>query len=109
MVHPPLLVFGAGNMGRAITVGGLGAAALDANRVAVVEPVAEQREGFRVAISTAGCGEVTVSANAGEGMAWLQLHEREAGLKGQILLALKPQMLEGLGAELGQSGRDTVG
>jgi pyrroline-5-carboxylate reductase len=78
----PLLVIGGGNMGKAILRGGLGNGVLPPDSVFIVEPDASKHEEFR------GLG-VKCSEDLAEGAAWLR-----AQGEAQVLLAIKPQMLE---------------
>lgn len=108
MTATPLLIIGGGNMGCAIVVGGLGAAVLDASCVGVAEPVDGQRGRLVQAVRAVGRGEVAVFASARQGIEWLAEREVQGGDRGQILLAVKPQMLAGLASEIGTTVGDRV-
>lgn len=84
----PLAVIGGGNMARAI-LGGAAEAGLVRGRCVVAEPLAEKRGDFEHAVATAA-----------EAIAWVQHHEPEPGA-GQVLLAVKPQMLGAVAGEIG--------
>src|SRR5690349_1582957 len=88
----PLAVVGGGTMAQAIVRGGLDAGVLDPRRVAVAEPDAPKRDAFR-------SWGVRAVKKTPELVAWLADAEPRPGL-GQILLAVKPQSLAEVGAEL---------
>lgn len=90
-VHPPLAVIGGGNMGRAIVAGAIAANALDPARVIV----AEIDPGKHAAFTTLGVAVTTSAAFAG---AWLR--QRDEPHPGQVLLAVKPQMLSAAASEV---------
>ena len=73
-INERVLFVGGGNMAHAIVHGALGAGALSADGVAVVDPNAEKRGMFPMAFT-----------DADEGRAWLG--------GGVLVLAVKPQML----------------
>lgn len=83
--HPPLLVVGGGAMATAILRGAAAAGVLDPCLVAVAEPVEERWPGLQ------GVAARVVS-RAGGAVEWLRSVERSPG-EGQVLLAVKPQML----------------
>jgi pyrroline-5-carboxylate reductase len=89
--HPPLAVIGGGNMAQAILRGAVAAGVLDPSRVAVAEP----DESKRGALSTLA----TPIATAAEAISWLARAESTPG-EGQILLAVKPQMLTAVAGEV---------
>ncbi len=86
-------IIGGGNMARAIIEGGKAADLLDPARVVVAEPDAPKR----TRLEALGCIAV---ATAAEALLRLRGLERD-GPRGQILLAVKPQSLEAVGAEIG--------
>jgi len=90
----PLLVIGFGNMGESIVRGAVRAGLLSSGDVIVAEPEASRRE------AAARLGIVSVHAAAGEALNALEAREA-AGGAGRVLLAVKPQMLAGLAAEVG--------
>ncbi|MBX3363252.1 MAG: pyrroline-5-carboxylate reductase [Phycisphaeraceae bacterium] len=85
MQGPSIAVIGGGNMAHAIVEGAIGAGVLDADRVVVAEPDPSRRSAFALGV-----------ASAREAIAWLD----EQHADGQVLLAVKPQSLAGVGAEL---------
>ena len=101
--HALLAIIGGGNMGRAIVLGALDAKLLAPGEIVVCEPDSAKRDAMR------GWGVQVVAAH-GEAMARLLpvpgvLHEiREsyglAACGGQVLLAVKPQMLGEVAGEL---------
>ena len=91
-MHAPLLVFGAGTMGRAIVLGGLSAAVLDPERVAFVEPDVAQHTTLLTQATTLAARCPAVCRSAREGLAWLARADATHG-EGQLLLAIKPQAL----------------
>lgn len=98
MTHGPLLVVGAGNMGRAIVLGGISSGVLRPDLVGVVEPGATSRE--RLVRESEALGPVAVQqfeAMAG-GMGWLAGAERDA--PGGLMLCVKPQALASVAGEL---------
>lgn len=89
MFTASLLVFGAGHMGSAIVAGAARVFRGDA-RVGVVEPDNARRERFSASPS------VAVFPDTRSGLAWLA----PRGPSGQVLLAVKPQALRDLAADL---------
>lgn len=87
-----LVVIGGGNMARAIVRGGLDAGLIAAARTIVVEPDAAKRRGFE------GWG-VRATADHGEAVG-----ELEGGGRGVLLLAVKPQSLREVGAQMRAGG-----
>jgi len=83
----PLAVIGGGNMARAILTAPASAALL-AGRCVVAEPLAEKRPDFELAVPTAA-----------DALAWVRAHEPVPGV-GQVLLAVKPQLLADVAREL---------
>lgn len=110
---PPLAILGCGNMGRAIVVGGINAGIVDPAVTVVAEPDAGQRAKLAEALSRSQLPRVRTVATAAEAMAVLMQIEESAG-PGQILLAIKPQMLPELAADfcaapgVGASGRIVI-
>jgi len=86
--HPPILVVGGGNMASAIILGAAAGGVLDPARCLVAEPDADKRAAF-----------VRGFAGATEAFAAFEALEPTPG-EGQVLLAVKPQMLGVVGAEL---------
>ena len=84
---PVLAVIGGGAMAHAILEGAEASGRLT-GRVCVAEPDEDRRAGFSCAV-----------ASAGEAMRWLAEHEDEPGV-GQVMLAVKPQMLDAVAAEV---------
>lgn len=82
---PALAVIGAGNMGRAIILGGLDAGVLSPDRVFVAEPDASKHD----ALTSHGLHAAHVSTNPARALELLAA----ADPRGQLLLAVKPQML----------------
>lgn len=91
-IAAPLAVIGGGNMGRAIIAGAIRAGVVEPARVAVAEPDPARRAHF------ANLGVAAFPSGA-ETYAWLTETERAEG-QGQVLLAVKPQMLTVVAAEL---------
>jgi len=89
----PLAFIGAGTMARAIITGGIRAGVLDPSRVVVADPDAARRE------AAAALG-VNSAADAAEAVGTLRALEATPG-DGQIVLAVKPQMLGDVAASLG--------
>lgn len=83
---PALAVIGGGAMASAILRGASEAGVL--GRVCVAEPDEARRSAFPVAV-----------ASAAEAVRWLAAHEEGPGT-GQVMLAVKPQMLGVVGAEV---------
>lgn len=92
-IHPLLAVIGGGNMAGAILRGAAAAGVVDVGRVVVAEPDEAKRAGL------AKLG-VAVCPGAAEALRWVRERE-EAGGAGQVMLAVKPQSLGAVGAELG--------
>lgn len=90
-VRPTLLIIGAGNMGRAILGGALRAGVFGPSSVVVAEPNPAARDALP--------GGLTTFANAREALAHTLAHEDPAA-PAQVLLAVKPQMLPEVAAEL---------
>lgn len=86
--HPPIVFIGGGNMASAIICGATDAGVLDPDRCIVADPDSEKRAGFSRA-----------AASASEGLAALAAMEREPG-EGQVVLAVKPQMLPAVADEI---------
>ena len=84
---PALAVIGGGAMASAILRGAAEAGVL-AGRVCIAEPDGARRAAFPLGV-----------ASASEALAWLAAHEGEPG-KGQIMLAVKPQMLSLVASEI---------
>lgn len=91
--HPPIVFIGGGNMASAIICGATEAGVLDPDRCIVAEPDNEKRAGFR-----------RTAASAADGLDGLANLERQPG-EGQVVLAVKPQMLPTVAAELGDCFR----
>ncbi|MCA9272318.1 MAG: pyrroline-5-carboxylate reductase [Phycisphaerales bacterium] len=91
---PALAVIGGGAMASAILHGAAEAGVL--GRVCVAEPEAERRKNFDVAVPTAA-----------EALEWLGANESEPG-SGQVMLAVKPQMLGDVAAEISPLVRKRV-
>lgn len=89
----PVAFIGGGNMAGAIIRGALDSGALG-ERWVVAEPDAGKRGGFANAVGTAA-----------EAIAWLRNAERAPGT-GQVLLAVKPQMLGAVADEIRDELRD---
>lgn len=83
----PLAVIGGGNMARAI-LGGASEAGLVRGRCVVAEPVEDKRADFELAVPSAA-----------EAIAWVREREPAPGA-GQVLLAVKPQMLDAVAGEI---------
>lgn len=93
---PALAVIGGGAMASAILRGATEAGVLG-DRVCIAEPDEARRAAFPIGV-----------ASGSEALAWLAAHEGEPGT-GQIMLAVKPQMLPTVGAEIaGLVGGRTV-
>jgi len=89
----PLAFIGAGNMAGAIITGGINAGLLDPSRIVVADPDPAKRE-IAESLGVRGC------ADAGEALDVLRSLEVETG-GGQVVLAVKPQMLADVAAVLG--------
>jgi pyrroline-5-carboxylate reductase len=89
--HPALAVIGGGNMGRAIVSGAIAARALNPARVIIAELDPEKHPPF----AALGVATTTSAASAG---AWLR--KRDHTQPGQVLLAVKPQMLAAAAADV---------
>ncbi|MBC7773369.1 MAG: pyrroline-5-carboxylate reductase [Pyrinomonadaceae bacterium] len=104
--HPRLAFIGGGNMAQAIITGCLASKTLSAERIVVAEPDLS-RHG---ALSLTG---VTAVPSASEAVRWLHYHEAKHPDEppGQILLAVKPQMLAPVASEVAaasEAGRRVV-
>jgi pyrroline-5-carboxylate reductase len=98
-----LAIIGGGNMAQAIVRGGLRAGVLERDGVMVAEIDAARRE----AMAHEGVG---VSGSAAEALRWLRQREEGAGPGGgQVLLAVKPQSLAAVAAEIGSEFGATSG
>ncbi len=96
----PLAIVGGGNMAQALVKGATEAGVLDARRVAVAEPDGLKRDVFR-------SWGVRAVKTTPELVNWLIASETEPG-QGQMLLAVKPQSLAEVGAQLAPNmGRPT--
>ncbi len=93
--QPALAVIGGGAMAQAI-LGGAGESGVLTGPLCVADPDALCRERFENAVSTAR-----------ESIEWLNEHEGERG-SGQIMLAVKPQMLPAVGEEIADLVGDRV-
>lgn len=92
--QPPIAIIGGGNMGRAIVCGGMASGGpIDRGYVIVAEPDPSKHAPFQEI-------GVQVVASASEALRILTKEEPEPGV-GQVLLAIKPQMLVGLASEIG--------
>jgi pyrroline-5-carboxylate reductase len=91
--HLPLAIVGGGVMAQALVRGGLDAGTLTGDHACVLEPDAAKRELFR------GWG-LHVTDSASELALWLEDEEDDARAAGQVLLAVKPQSLTEVGAQL---------
>lgn len=89
----PLVIVGGGHMGQALMRGALDAGVLDPGRVAVLEPERGKRDLFR-------SWGLETPPNVADLLLWLEDEEDDAQRPGQILLAVKPQSLAEVGAEL---------
>lgn len=89
---PPLGVIGGGNIAQAILRGAIDAGVIDPRRVAVADPGTAKRDFFR-AMGMRG------HKQGAEVVAWMKENEALPG-SGIILLAVKPQSLEEVAAEL---------
>lgn len=94
-ISPPVAIVGGGNMAQAIVRAGIDVGVLDPARLIVADPEHHRREHFR----TIGIAVVESAAGA---LAWLSEFEAAdaSSETGEILLAVKPQSLESVGAEL---------
>jgi pyrroline-5-carboxylate reductase len=97
---PPLLFVGGGNMCRAIVEGGIAAGVVRPNSVIVCEIDDAKRAEWTAK-------NVAAVSNVGEGMRLLAARESTAGA-GHVLLAVKPQMVDGAAAAL-RASLDTGG
>ena len=95
LIGLPMAFVGCGNMASALIRGGIGAGVLEAGGVVAADPDA----GKRAAIGGVG---VHAASNACEAVAWLEAHEDAPGA-GQVVLAVKPQMLADAAADLGRA------
>jgi hypothetical protein len=91
---PRLAFIGGGNMAHAIVSGATDAGTLDPARVVVADPSAQRRALYTHAVSTAA-----------DAIAWLGEHESEPG-RGQVVLAVKPQVFPRVVEEIGGARRD---
>jgi len=91
---PALAVIGGGAMASAILTGAAQAGVL--GKVCVADPNETKRAAFPTAVPTAA-----------EAIAWLDAHESAPG-SGQIMLAVKPQMLGDVAAEISALVRERV-
>src|SRR6185295_2678196 len=95
-------IIGGGNMGLAIASGGLASRAMERGAVVVAEPDVSKH---------ASLGElgVAVVESAGAAMDWLERTERAGPTQqGQVLLAIKPQLLNAVARELAARIGDRV-
>src|ERR1043165_9463888 len=97
-----LAIIGGGTMGHAIMAGGVSSLALRGGAVMVAEP----DTGRHAKLRELGAN-VRAVGSAREAMAQLAECERTDG-PGQILLAVKPQMLGAVAAEIGSEVGDRV-
>ncbi len=91
----PLAVIGGGNMGLAIVRGGIASGAIAASNIVVAEPDVA-KHGALGSIGVQG-----VSMTAREAVDRLEAMESSASGAGQVLLAVKPQMLSAAAGEIG--------
>lgn len=90
--HPPLAVIGLGNMGRALVEGGLAAGVLDPAHLALADTSPAACVPWR------GRG-IAAFETARDAAAWVAERETSPGA-GTVFLAVKPQHLAGVAAEL---------
>jgi len=88
----PLAIIGGGHMGGALARGGVASGALDRGLLMVAEP----DDARRAALAAAG---IPACATAPDALGWLRVADRGSA-EGQVLLAVKPQMLAAAAAEL---------
>jgi len=99
--HPPLAIIGFGNMGHAILTGGVAAGVLDVAKVVVAELDDSKRE------AALRIGVLGAFAKPSEALAALIALDGGTGY-GQVLLAVKPQMLASATGDLGAIMQDRV-
>lgn len=92
-IMPPWAIIGGGNMARAIIEGGTAAGLIEPARVVVAEPDGPKRARLEALGYTA-------VASASEALFRLRGLE-QGGVRGQLLLAVKPQSLAAVGEEIG--------
>ncbi|MCC6971858.1 MAG: pyrroline-5-carboxylate reductase [Phycisphaerales bacterium] len=100
-IQQALLFMGGGNMAGAILRGGLAAGAINASRVFVIEPDAAKHAALNDL-------RVRVSANSGDGVAWINSVDESTGnprqvnaaIRAQVVLCVKPQMLPQAAADI---------
>jgi pyrroline-5-carboxylate reductase len=90
--HVPVVFIGGGTMARAIIHGAIEAKVLDSRSVALAEPQHDQRAMLQSWVGFASRG-------IADAMTWLAQAEESPG-QGQILLAVKPQSLPEVAAQL---------
>ncbi|MFG0243188.1 MAG: pyrroline-5-carboxylate reductase [Phycisphaerales bacterium JB054] len=98
----PLLVIGGGNMGGAIVTGAVRARVLAGERVVIVDPNPEKHTPFEAL----GIGCVSSIPEGLEAFAALEA-AAGAATEGLVMLAVKPQMLGAVAAELAESLRQS--
>jgi pyrroline-5-carboxylate reductase len=89
----PLVIVGGGHMGQALVRGALDAGVLDPGLVAVLEPERIKRDMFKA-------WGLETPTTASDLIHWLEDEEDDLKKEGQLLLAVKPQSLLEVGAEL---------
>jgi pyrroline-5-carboxylate reductase len=89
----PLAIVGGGHMGQALVRGALDAGVLEPGLVAVLEPERPKRDMFKA-------WGLETPPNAADLFHWLEDEEDDLQKHGQVLLAVKPQSLLEVGAEL---------
>lgn len=95
MENTPLAVIGGGNMGHAIVAGGLSSHVLDRTLVVVAEPDVQKHAGF----ASLGVTVVAGVAMALESLVEFEKKNRD-GPRAQLLLAVKPPMLDEVASEI---------
>lgn len=93
VITEPLLFFGGGNMATAIISGAAAAGAIDPTRILVADPGIAGK-GDLLALGVEGHAEAEKAAER------LRALESDAGVPGQIILAIKPQILPELAPTL---------
>jgi len=99
MLHPPLLVIGCGNMGRAILIGAHQKGVIDPARIVICDPDTSKRDQIaaHLQINPASIAWMGSLTSALEHLDHLEgLH----GVPGHVLLAIKPQMLRAVADQL---------
>lgn len=104
MANPFLVIIGGGSMGGAIAAGGVRAGVLDPRAVMVADPDVSKHPTF----NAMGVRTVERAGSALTAMAEFERERPDLQGLGQILLAVKPQMLDAVAVEMGDHIRGRI-